>query len=486
MPMRKHGRFEKKREKRPRRYLRWLLPVAVLALILFVGFAVNRWTVELTLIGAPELQIECGSDYTDPGAEAYLTASLFAWKPKEMVVNVNGEVDSGTPGDYELVYEAAFLWYRSRAVRTVHVADTTPPTITLLYREGYSPTPDAPYEEEGYIARDSVDGDLTAQVVRREQDGKIYYTVTDKAGNTAEAVREIADTTPPELVLAGGEVLELKAGVPYEEPGFTATDDRDGDLTAQVEVDGQVNCYRAGDYEITYTVTDAYRNTTAVTRTVTVVPIRQAEQVEPGDKIVYLTFDDGPGPYTAELLDVLDRYNVKATFFVVDTGYHELIGEEYRRGHTVGIHSATHNYSSIYASEDAYFSDLNEMSDIIYEQTGHRPNQVRFPGGSSNTVSCFNPGIMTRLTQDLTDMGYEYYDWNVLSGDAGETTDTDVVAQNVISGISDHNVSIVLQHDIKGFSVAAVEQIIIWGLSNGYTFLPLTPGCPTAHHGLNN
>lgn len=486
MPMRKHGRFEKKREKRPRRYLRWLLPVAVLALILFVGFAVNRWTVELTLIGAPELQIECGSDYTDPGAEAYLTASLFAWKPKEMVVNVNGEVDSGTPGDYELVYEAAFLWYRSRAVRTVHVADTTPPTITLLYREGYSPTPDAPYEEEGYIARDSVDGDLTAQVVRREQDGKIYYTVTDKAGNTAEAVREIADTTPPELVLAGGEVLELKAGVPYEEPGFTATDDRDGDLTAQVEVDGQVNCYRAGDYEITYTVTDAYRNTTAVTRTVTVVPIRQAEQVDPGDKIVYLTFDDGPGPYTAELLDVLDRYNVKATFFVVDTGYHELIGEEYRRGHTVGIHSATHNYSSIYASEDAYFSDLNEMSDIIYEQTGHRPNQVRFPGGSSNTVSCFNPGIMTRLTQDLTDMGYEYYDWNVLSGDAGETTDTDVVAQNVISGISDHNVSIVLQHDIKGFSVAAVEQIIIWGLSNGYTFLPLTPGCPTAHHGLNN
>ena len=486
MPMRKHGRFEKKREKRPRRYLRWLLPVAVPALILFVGFAVNRWTVELTLIGAPELQIECGSDYTDPGAEAYLTASLFAWKPKEMVVNVNGEVDSGTPGDYELVYEAAFLWYRSRAVRTVHVADTTPPTITLLYREGYSPTPDAPYEEEGYIARDSVDGDLTAEVVRRAQDGKIYYTVTDKAGNTAEAVREIADTTPPELVLAGGEVLELKAGVPYEEPGFTATDDRDGDLTAQVEVDGQVNCYRAGDYEITYTVTDAYHNTTAVTRTVTVVPIRQAEQVDPGDKIVYLTFDDGPGPYTAELLDVLDRYNVKATFFVVDTGYHELIGEEYRRGHTVGIHSATHNYSSIYASEDAYFSDLNEMSDIIYEQTGHRPNQVRFPGGSSNTVSCFNPGIMTRLTQDLTDMGYESYDWNVLSGDAGETTDTDVVAQNVISGISDHNVSIVLQHDIKGFSVAAVEQIIIWGLSNGYTFLPLTPGCPTAHHGLNN
>lgn len=484
--MKKHGKYEKKTEKRSHRYLWCLLPVAVLALILFVGFAVNRWTVELTLIGEPELQIECGSVYNDPGAEACLTASLFPSEHREMIVTVNGVVDPDTPGDYELVYDAGFLWYRSEAVRTVHVADTIPPTIDLQHREGYFPAPGEPYEEEGYTAWDTVDGDLTAEVVSRVQDGKVFYSVSDKSGNTTEAVREVADTTPPELTLAGGEVLELNAGIPYEEPGFTATDDRDGDLTAQVVIDGQVNCYHAGDYEITYTVSDAYGNTTAATRTVKVVPIQQADRVDPGDKIVYLTFDDGPGPYTAELLDVLDRYNVKVTFFVVDTGYHETIGEEYRRGHTVGIHSATHNYSSIYASEDAYFSDLYEMSDIIYEQTGQRPSQVRFPGGSSNTVSRFNPGIMTRLTQDLTDLGYEYYDWNVLSGDAGETTDTDVVVQNVIDGISNHSVSIVLQHDIKDFSVAAVERIIIWGLSNGYTFLPLTPGCPTAHHGLNN
>ena len=73
--MKKHGKYEKKTEKRSRRYLWGLLPIAVLALILFVGFAVNRWTVELTLIGEPELQIECGADYTDPGAEAHLTAA---------------------------------------------------------------------------------------------------------------------------------------------------------------------------------------------------------------------------------------------------------------------------------------------------------------------------------------------------------------------------------------------------------------------------
>lgn len=294
--MKKHGLYEKKTEKKSHRYLWCVIPIVALALILFVGFSVNRWTVELTLIGDSELQIECGSAYTDPGAEAYLTASLFASEPREMVVTVNGDVDSGTPGDYELVYEADFLWYRSEAVRTVHVADTTPPTIELQHREGYSPAPSETYEEEGYTAWDAVDGDLTAEVVRREQDGNIYYAVTDKAGNTAEAVREISDTTPPEIALEGGEVLELSAGVPYEEPGFTATDNRDGDLTAQVEVDGLVNCYHAGDYEITYTVTDTYGNTTAVTRTVNVVPIQQPDRVDPGDKIVYLTFDDGPAP----------------------------------------------------------------------------------------------------------------------------------------------------------------------------------------------
>ena len=281
--MKKHGLYEKKTEKKSHRYLWCVIPIVALALILFVGFSLNRWTVELTLIGDSELQIECGSAYTDPGAEAYLTASLFAPEPREMVVTVNGDVDSGTPGDYELVYEADFLWYRSEAVRTVHVADTTPPTIELQHREGYSPDPDETYEEEGYTAWDAVDGDLTAEVVRREQDGSIYYTVTDKAGNIAEAVRKIVDTTPPEIALEGGEGLELKTGVPYEEPGFTATDNRDGDLTAQVEVDGQVNCYHAGDYEITYTVTDSYSNTTVVTRTVTVVPIQQAERVDPGD-----------------------------------------------------------------------------------------------------------------------------------------------------------------------------------------------------------
>lgn len=92
---------------------------------------------------------------------------------------------------------------------------------------------------------------------------------------------------------------------------------------------------------------------------------------------------------------------------------------------------------------------------------------------------------MSVLTKAVSDQGYKYFDWNVSSGDAGGTTSTSEVYNNVISGIQSHDISVVLQHDIKLFSVNAVEDIV-WGLANGYTFLPLTESSPAIHHGVNN
>lgn len=206
----------------------------------------------------------------------------------------------------------------------------------------------------------------------------------------------------------------------------------------------------------------------------------------PTDHVIYLTFDDGPGRYTEQLLDVLDKYNIKATFFVVNTSYSKLIAEEYKRGHSVGIHSNTHDYQKIYESDEAFFDDFNAMYDEIVYRTGEGTCLMRFPGGSSNTVSCINPGIMTRLTEEVENRGFTYFDWNVSSGDAGQTVETQQVYENVINGVQNHKISIVLQHDKKGFSVDAVEQIIIWGLENGYTFLPLTKDSPTCHHRIAN
>ena len=121
---------------------------------------------------------------------------------------------------------------------------------------------------------------------------------------------------------------------------------------------------------------------------------------------------------------------------------------------------------------------------MIRAQTGRYTTLFRFPGGSSNTVSSFNPGIMTRLTESMHDMGYQYFDWNVDSDDAGNTHWTGGVLRNVENGCEGKDYCLVLQHDVKDYSVAAVRQLIEWGLANGYRFAPLDMTSPPAQHPL--
>lgn len=303
---------------------------------------------------------------------------------------------------------------------------------------------------------------------------------------------EVRDKKAPEITLNGDAEMTVEAGSEFSDPGYTATDNCDGDITDSVKVSGdKVDKDKAGKYTVTYEVSDSSGNKATATRVVSVYdPAATADTVNPGNKIIYLTFDDGPGKYTQGLLDVLDKYNVKATFFVTNThpDYQNMIAEEAKRGHTVAIHSASHKYNQIYTSEQAFFDDLEQMNSIIKAQTGNDASIIRFPGGSSNTVSKdYCPGIMTQLVNDVTARGLLYCDWNVSSGDANsKPISTEQVVQNVISGVQSHNVSVVLQHDIKDFSVNAVEQIIQWGQANGYTFLPLTTSSPMSHHRVNN
>lgn len=208
----------------------------------------------------------------------------------------------------------------------------------------------------------------------------------------------------------------------------------------------------------------------------------------PDDKVIYLTFDDGPGQYTEHLLDILKTYNVKATFFVTAMyePYLDLLTREAAEGHSIGVHSYSHVYKKIYASAAAYWADFDLMQEIIKEKTGSETMIMRFPGGSSNTVSMFNPGIMTTLSKQMDEKGVAFFDWNVLSGDAGETTRSEKVVSNCKEGVSRFKQSVVLCHDVKSFTVDAMETFIPWALENGYTFLPLSPDSFTAHHGVNN
>jgi peptidoglycan/xylan/chitin deacetylase (PgdA/CDA1 family) len=211
--------------------------------------------------------------------------------------------------------------------------------------------------------------------------------------------------------------------------------------------------------------------------------------VKSNGKIIYLTFDDGPGPYTEKLLGVLAKYNVKATFFVCNTGYTHLLDDIVDAGHGIAIHSRTHNYSKIYSSDKAFYEDLYYMQNLIYEKTGVMTYVTRFPGGSSNSISKnYSSGIMSRLTKSMQEKGFRYFDWNVDSKDAGGTKTASGVASNVINGIknSSRTHHYVLQHDIHSYSVNAVEQIIQWGLSNGYTFQTVTVDSPACHHDVRN
>ena len=207
-------------------------------------------------------------------------------------------------------------------------------------------------------------------------------------------------------------------------------------------------------------------------------------------KIIYLTFDDGPGAYTEELLGVLKKYGVKATFFVTNQfpKYQNMIAKEAAAGHTVAVHTYSHEYSKIYSSESAFYADINKMNALIREQTGSSSKILRFPGGSSNAVSkSYCSGIMTKLVKSVGEHGFVYSDWNVDSGDAGGTTSTAQVVANVKNGCKNKNVSVVLQHDIKSYSVKAVEEIIKWGLSEGYSFKAMTTSNGIVHFSkLNN
>lgn len=477
--------------KRPR-YGKKKFPLTTIAiaagciLLALVGLAmIVSVDLELTMVGEKEITLEYGQQYKEPGATAKSGN-------KELEVTVEGTVDATKLGTYQITYSAQYLWLSETVQRTVHVVDTVAPVITLQTKPDHITLPGADYVEEGYAASDNYDGDITDKVTTSfdAEKGIMVYTVKDSSGNETrvERVIEYTDPVPPEITLAGDSEITIQAGDSYKEPGYTAKDNVDGDITDKVQVEGSVNANHAGTYTITYSVTDSFGNTTKVTRTVKVKAASRPDVNTPSGKVIYLTFDDGPSKHTQTLLDVLAKYNVKATFFVVNTGYqmNKMLNAIVDAGHSIGMHSVTHDYDEIYASEDAFFKDLYGMQKIIKDATGVTTTLMRFPGGSSNMVSKFNKGIMTRLTQAVTDQGFQYFDWNVSSGDAGGTKDTNQIIKNVTSGISGKKSAVVLQHDLYSYSVAAVEEIIQWGLANGYTFQGLTPNSPTCHHKVNN
>ena len=210
----------------------------------------------------------------------------------------------------------------------------------------------------------------------------------------------------------------------------------------------------------------------------------------PSSKVCYLTFDDGPSDRTLEILNILDGYDAKATFFVVGTAKLQYLPQIAEKGHTIGLHSNTHRYNEIYQSTDAYFKDLEAISDKVFNATGIRSKVIRFPGGGSNTTSKkYCNGIMTRLTNQVRIKGYAYFDWNVDSGDAeGKNVSAQIIASNVLTAAAKKNSICVLMHDLgsKGTTVEALPEILKGLKAMGYKFEGLNVNSYGYYHSVLN
>lgn len=211
----------------------------------------------------------------------------------------------------------------------------------------------------------------------------------------------------------------------------------------------------------------------------------------PTGKVAYLTFDDGPSGNTPKILDILDRYNAKATFFVIySPNYENEYKEIIKRGHTLALHSYTHEYSKIYRSDTAFWDDYKKLSDYIVKVTGYKPNIMRFPGGASNTVSRkYCRGIMTTLTKQTKEKGYLYYDWSVDSGDAsGNKVAASKLINNVKNNVGSQKYPVILMHDAaaKTTTVDALPDIIKALKNKGYELCRIDESTPECHQRVAN
>ncbi len=238
-----------------------------------------------------------------------------------------------------------------------------------------------------------------------------------------------------------------------------------GFLSSDSKLSEYDNSIEQMKYQLSYN--DVYFSTSNKENTV-----ETATNTDSNKKVVYLTFDDGPSARTEEILDILDEYNIKATFFIVCSDKESnkaLLKRAYDSGHTIGIHSACHSYKTIYKSVDSFLSDFETCFNYIKDITGASPSIFRFPGGSVNS---FDKNIVSDIIDEMKRRGFTYFDWNVCSDDATKNYTEDSIYNKVVKGCENRNSSVVLMHDsaTKKETVAALKRIIPELLNQGFVF----------------
>ena len=454
-----------------------IIIIIITAILGITDFYIANSKIELKLYGEENIKLEVFSSYKDEGILVKRNGKILSKKKYKLKVENNIKTDK--IGKYKIEYKVKYLNKKYNIIRNIEVNDSTKPIITINVEEV-----EKDFCSKNIItktdvsASDNYDGDLTDKISITESEDKIIYKVNDSSNN--EDVKEVTikynKQKPNKFSLNGKSKISIQLNDTYKEQGAIYIDGCGNKIDKEIKISGEVDTTKPGNYTITYEV----EGEKSLTRNINVYEIVYSP------KTIYLTFDDGPGLYTTSILNTLDKYGVKATFFVTNQfpGYSYLISEEHNRGHKIAVHTYTHTYKTVYQSVEAYIDDFNKMNEIIKEKTGLYSNLFRFPGGSSNTVHCnYNKGVVEQIANEMTNRGYKYFDWNLSSGDASGAN-SDKIYKTVVNGVENCSSCVVLMHDIKKTTANALDSILATLTAKGYTFATLNESSPTAHHSI--
>ncbi len=368
---------------------------------------------------------------------------------KKTVITEN--VDSDKLGTYYINYKYGIINH----LVLVKVVDKTHPYIEFCGPKNINLFDNTDFLN--YKVHDNYDTNINVKVKKYKD--KYVYILKDKSGNKSIVERKITneDTLAPLIVAPSNIFINEGEGL---NSNFYAIDNS----KEKIKVEEKNIDLGVGRHILVLKAKDSKGNVSEKK-----VNINVLKKLKKG--YIYLTFDDGPGDLTTPtVLDTLKERGIHATFFVTGNGSDSLIKREYDEGNSIGLHTMSHIYSNVYKDPKSYFNDLYAVRNRVYNITGMKSDIIRFPGGSSNTISKhYKLGIMSYLTKEVEDRGFRYYDWNINSGDA-EGKSKEKIYNIVTSKLSHNRPNIVLFHDTKKNTMEILPSILDYAISNGYKF----------------
>lgn len=401
----------------------------------------------------------------------------------EDVVVDDSKVKMNQLGKYEVQYK----FNDEVETLTIEVVDTTAPEVklnnkTILF--------DYPLKAKELVKEIK---DATKTEVEFKEDYSfdkagqqtVIVVVTDEGKNTIEkeAIVTVLEKDEEKPVIKTNELtLDLDSNVELKNV-IDVTDNQDKNVKVTID-ESTLKRSQAGDYKVKVTAIDASKNKNEKEVVIHVVKREVSKQ-----KVVYLTFDDGPSKHTPEVLSILKKYDIKASFFVtgMNKKYYSYMKNVVDEGHTIALHTYSHKYGKVYKSTDAYFNDLKKIQDLVEKQTGLKVYNIRFPGGSSNTVSRkYSKGIMTKLVKQVEKQGFRYFDWNCENGDGfSKMSQSEMIRRGTSSSA---NQIMILMHDANGKedTIETLPKIIEYYAKKGYQFKAIDETTPDFHQHVNN